>query len=191
MRNYWILIVTGLVAGCATQRPIAHGIAPTPSPKPIVRESSATRLVETRYDVRSYQDADNPSVRHDAHAVYRTTRVPARVESLDTTPRAAFSPVSHVPLTPSAELTAELKAQREITTELRALQARMAAVEQQAKSQYGTLVEQTAETVKVRQQLEDERARIQEMETKLRERAASSSVPVVATGAPVAAETKW
>ena len=191
MRNYWILFVMGLVAGCATQRPAARVAPPLSAPKPVVRESSTTRTVETRYDIRSYRDADSPSVRHDAHAVYRATRVPARVESLDTVPRTEFAPVSYTPLSPSAELSAELTAQREITAELRAVHARMAAVEQQAKSQYGTLVDQTAETVKLRRQLEEERARLQELEAKVRDRPASSPVAVLPTGAPIAAETKW
>lgn len=191
MRSYWILIVVGLVAGCATQRPTARVTPPLPAAKPVVRESPATRVVETRYDIRSYRDADSPSVRHDAHAVYRVTRVPTRVETLDTVPRAEFAPVSYAPLSPSAELSAELTAQREITAELRAIQTRMATIEQQAKSQYGTLVEQTADTVKLRRQLEDERARLQELESKGRERPANSAVAALPTVAPVAAETKW
>lgn len=191
MRSYWILFVMGLVAGCATQRPTARVTPPLAAAKPVVRESPTTRTVETRYDIRSYRDADSPSVRHDAHAVYRATRVPARVESLDTVPRTEFAPVSYTPLSPSAELSAELTAQREITAELRAVHARMAAVEQQAKSQYGTLVDQTAETVKLRRQLEEERARLQELEAKVRDRPASSPVAVLPTGAPIAAETKW
>src|SRR5262245_43992907 len=141
MRSFWILLAAGagLGAGCATQRPAAQLASKPMAAKPVVREAPATRIVETRYDVRSYRDADNSSIRHDPHTVYRTTRVPARVESLDTAPRMEFAPVSYAPLSPSAELSAELTAQREITSELRAVQARMAAIEQQAKGQYGAL----------------------------------------------------
>jgi hypothetical protein len=64
----------------------------------------------------------------------------------------------------------------------------MAAIEQQAKSQYGTLVDQTAETLKVRRQLEADRVRMQELEAKQRTTASAPSVP---TGPAVAADTKW
>ena len=175
MRCLWIFIAATLV-GCATQRPIAR-VTPSEPSKPVVRESPATKVVETRYEVRSYRDADNPGVRHDAHALYRSTRVPARIDALETAPRTAFAPVSYEPLPPSTELSAEL----------RALQSRMATIEQQAKNQYGTLVDQTAETVKVRRQLEAERARVQELEAKQR----ATVISPTATGPAVAADTKW
>lgn len=189
MRCIWIMIAATVVGGCATQRSSTRVSLSEPA-KPVVREAPATKVVETRYEVRSYRDADSPGVRHDAHTVYRSTRVPARTDGLDTVPRTTFAPVTYAPLPPSAELTAELTAQREITTELRALQSRMATIEQQAKSQYGSLVEQTAETVKLRSQLETERARMQELEAKLRERSAAAIAPTP-TGATVAADTKW
>lgn len=187
MRSLWIFITATLVGGCATQRPTAR-VTPSEPATPVVRESPATKVVETRYEVRSYRDADNPGVRHDAHALYRSTRVPARIDALETAPRTAFAPVSYEPLPPSTELSAELSAQREITAELRALQSRMATIEQQAKNQYGTLVDQTAETVKVRRQLEGERARVQELEAKQR---ATAPVGPTPTGPSVAADTKW
>lgn len=187
MRSLWILIAATLGGGCATQRPLAR-VTPSEPAKPIVRESAVTKVVETRYEVRSYRDADSPGVRHDAHAVYRSTRVPARTDALETAPRTAFAPVSYEPLPASTELSAELAAQREITAELRSLQSRMATIEQQAKNQYGTLVDQTAETVKVRRQLETERARIMELEAKQRATAPASPTP---TGPAVAADTKW
>ncbi len=187
MRCLWILIAVTLVGGCATQRPTAR-VTPSEPTKPVVRESPATKVVETRYEVRSYHDADNPGMRHEAHALYRSTRVPARIDVLETAPRTTFAPVSYEPLPPSTELSAELSAQREITAELRALQSRMVAIEQQAKNQYGTLVEQTAETVKVRRQLETERARAQESEAKQR---TTTPVAVTPAGPAVAADTKW
>lgn len=192
MRNYWIFIIAIFVAGCATQRRAATIVPNAPAAKPLVREAAATRVVETRYEVRGYRDPDNPSVRHEAHAVYRTTRVPARVEALDTMPRSGFAPVSYAPLPPSTELTAELSAQKEITAELHAIQARMAAIEKRAQSQYGTLLNQTAETVNLRRRLEEERARVQDLESKLRgDVSANSSAAVVSADAPVTAEPKW
>lgn len=188
MQNIWILIAAALVGGCATSRPTTKMLVSEPA-APIVREAPVTKVVETRYDVRSYRDAERPSVRHDAHAVYRSTRVPAQIDALEIAPRTAFAPVTHVPLPPSAELSAELSAQRTLTTDLRALQERMAAIEQQAKAQYGTLVEQTAETVKLRRQLETERTRVQELETKLRERSTATIQPTPAAASM--ADTKW
>ena len=61
----------------------------------------------------------------------------------------------YAPLPPNAELTAELEAQKTITAELRAIQARMAGIEKQAQAQYGALVNETAETVRLRRQLEE------------------------------------
>ena len=192
MRSSWIFVFTLSLAGCATHRPVAHVPASSATPQPVVREAPATRVVETRYEVRAYRDADDPRVRHDAHAVYRTTRVPARVESMDTAPRTAFAPASYAPLPPTAELTAELEAQRQITTQLREIKARMAAIEQQAQSQYGTLVNQTSDTIKLRQQLEAERARVRELETRLRDNSPGSGTEGKAVAATTAAaETKW
>lgn len=189
MRYYWSVLAVACFAGCATHRPTALAVAGSSVEKPVVREAAPTRQVETRYEVRSYRDAADPSVRHEAHAVYRSTRVPARVDSLATEPRDEFPPISYAPLPPSAELSAELAAQKQITADLRTIEARMAAIERQAQGQYGTLVNQTAETVKLRQQLEEERARARELETKLRDRVADVS----AAGAPVTAATepKW
>ena len=115
----------------------------------------------------------------------------ARVEALDTTPRSEFAPVSYAPLPPSAELAVELDAQKTITAELRAIQARMAAIEKQAQSQYGTLVNETAETVRLRRQLDEERARVQQLEAKLREAPANVPAAVVSASTPVTPEPKW
>ncbi len=189
MRYYWSMLAAVWVAGCATHRPTALAVAGGSVEKSVVREAPPTHQVETRYDVRSYRDAADPSVRHEAHAVYRSTLIPARVGSLEIEPRGEFAPISYAPLPPSAELSAELAAQKQITADLRTIEARMAAIERQAQGQYGTLVNQTAETVKLRQQLEEERARARELEAKLRDRVADAS----AAGAPVTAATepKW
>jgi hypothetical protein len=189
MRCLLSLLVAACVAGCATNRPVAKAPTNPPETKPTVREAVATRIVETRYDMRGYRNADDPNVRHDPHAIYRTTRVPAQVESLATVPRQTFAPASHAPLPQNAELSAELAAQREITGQLREIKARMALVEQQAQSQYGALVNQTADTVKLRQQLMEERARVRELEAKLHERTGEAVVAPAAVTA--SADPKW
>jgi hypothetical protein len=182
MCRYLILIVTVWIAGCATHRPAATvTVAEAPA---IVREAPPMHEVETRYDLRSYRDADDPSVRHEAHGVYRETLVPDRVTSLVTVPRSTIAPVTYDPLPPSAELSAEIAAQKEITAELRSIQATMAAMEEQARNQYGTLVDQTSDSVKIRQQLEADRARVSELEARLRA-GDTSGTPVLP------AETNW
>jgi hypothetical protein len=185
MRSTMILLVTVGLAGCATHRPVAIVAPPVPD-RALVREAAPTREVKTRYEVRSYFDAGDPALRHEAHAVYRRTRVPVRVEALETIPRLEFAPVSFAPLPPSSELAAELAAQKEITTELRAIKTAMAAMEIQAQNQYGVLVSQTAEAVKLRRQLEDERARVKELELAARLPQGDLLAP-----APVAADPKW
>lgn len=190
MRSSWILILAMCVGGCVTHRPTASSSPAGVAPKPVVRAAPATQLVETRYDVRAYRDAEDPAVRHDAHAVYRTTRVPTSVASLDAAPRSTAPSISYAPLPANAELSAELAAQRQITAELREIKARMAAIQQQAEGQYGTLVNQTADTLRLRQQLEAERAHVRELEAKLRDPApASNGTEIVA--AKTAAETRW
>lgn len=191
MRNYWILVAAVSVTGCATRPPVAS-ITPavTLSPKPLVREAVATHVVETRYEVRSYRDPDDPRVRHDAHAVYRVTRVPSGIEALETMPRNKAAPISYAPLPPSAELAAEIATQKEIGAELRAIRARMAAVEQQARAQLGTLADQTEETVNLRKQLEEERARVRDLESKVSEHVAAPPAmppPQMASGT----DPKW
>lgn len=191
MRSTCIVILALGVAGCATHRPVANVPPASAAAKPLVREAPATRIVETRYDVRAYRDAEDPGVRHDAHAVYRTTRVPAHVGSLETTPRHTAAPISYAPLPASTELSAELTAQRQVTTDLREIKARMAAIEQQAQSQYGTLVNQTADSLKLRQQLEAERARVRELEAKLRDHAPASNGTEGIVATKAATETRW
>lgn len=189
MRSYASVFAVLCLAGCATEQPMPIVKARAPAEKSVVHEAAPMHGVETRYDIRSYRDANDASVRHDAHAVYRTTRVATRVEALETEPRGESAPVSYAPLPASTELSAELAAQKQITGELRAIKGRMLAMEQQAESQYGTLVNQTAETIKLRQQLEEARARVRDLESKLRDRAAGVAAANAATTA--ATESKW
>lgn len=189
MRCYYILPAVVLVAGCATQRRASVVTASASEIRPIVQEAVPTHTVETRYEIRSYRDGHDVSVRHEPHAVYRTTRVPTRMPALETVPRTEFAPLSHAPLPTSAELSAEIAAQKQITAELHAIQGSMAAVEQKAKTQYGTLVNQTAETIKLRKELEDERARVQALEAQLRNGASSAtSTPATTTAT---GESRW
>jgi hypothetical protein len=157
------------------------------TPPPVmIAAVSPTKLVETRYDVRGYREAANPSIRHEAHAVYRRTRVPVTgSDELETVPRASYPPASVTPLPASEELTAELTTQKKITTELRAMQTSMADTNKQMQAQYAVLVRQSAEALKLREQLEAERNRIRSMST-------VENPPVAPASAPSGgAEVKW
>ena len=179
MRHVSILLMPLLVVGCATQRPIA-----VQAPPPVLVAAVApTKLVETRYDVRGYHEAANPAVRHEAHAVYRRTRVPlAASDELATVPRTAYAPASFAPLPASDELAAELTTQKKITGDLRAMQTSMAETEQRMQTQYAMLVRQSAEALKLREQLEAERGRA---------RATPPAAVAVVPADAKAAEVKW
>ncbi len=160
VRLAFLFLTPLLTAGCAMQPTGAQ--SPSPMAVPVVVAAVLpTKLVETRYDMRGYRDAANPSLRHEAHAIYRRTRVPLSAsDELATMPRSSFPPASVAPLPASEELSAELTTQRKITAELRAMQAALADAEKQMTAQYTLLVRQSAETMQLRGQLEDERARV-------------------------------
>lgn len=182
MRHVWILPLLLLVVGCATQRPVAV----QPPPPVVIAAASPTKFVETRYDVRGYREAGNPAIRHEAHAVYRRTRVPlAASDDLETVPLTTYAPASHAPLSASDELAAELATQRAILTDLRSMQASMAETERQMQAQYAQLVRQSAEILKLREQLEAERSLVRS--------AAEVPVPVEPAAAPAGnpVEVKW
>ena len=184
MRHAWILIVPLLVVGCVGQLPAAA----QPPPPVVTAAVSPTKSVETRYDVRGYREAANSAIRHEAHAVYRRTRVPiAASEDLETVPRVAYAPASYAPLPASAELAAELATQKTITADLRAMQTSIAETEQRVQAQYATLVRQSAEALKLRDQLEAERRRV---------RAANTTTPATPAEPPngtagTASAVKW
>ena len=160
------------LVGCATQFPV--GVQePLPAPHAVMAAADPTKLVETRYDVRSYREASSPALRHEAHAMYRRTRVPtiAAGDDLMVAPRATYPPPSYAPLAASDELAAELATQKKLSAELRAVQASMVETEQKMQAQYAILVRQSAEVTKVREGLEAERARLR-------------SVPAAAPSAP-------
>lgn len=187
-----LVMVVLVTAGC--------GALPRASKPPLVAAkpqtfallaNPATHLLETRYELREYLDAHDPSVRHEPHAVYRATRVPRRPDgataALPTVPRSTFAPASYTPLPVQAELSAELATQQQITRELRAIQTAMTATQRDAESKFGELVNQTAETIKLRQALEEERARVRQLEASLREQtAATPPTPAMRT-----ADMKW
>lgn len=157
MRYALILLSVLFVAGCATRETVA--IKSPPLRPFVLAVAPPSKRVETRYEVRSYREAANPSIRHDAHAVYRNTRVPITVnEELETVPRTNYPPASISPLPASQELAAELGTQKSITTELHSMQATMAEAAQRMQAQYAQLVRQSAEVLKVREQLESARS---------------------------------
>lgn len=177
-----IVLIPLLVAGCATQHPVAMQIPPPV----VIAAVSPTKLVETHYEVVGYREAANPSIRHEAHAIYRRTRVPITAsDELETVPRASYPPVSVTPLPASEELTAELTTQKEITTELRAMQASMTETNQQMQAQYAVLVRQSAAALKLREQLETERNRIRKVPSVEAASTAPASAPTGST------EVKW
>jgi len=169
------------LVGCATHRPVA---VVTPPP-PAVPAAMPTKVVETRYEIRGYREAANPSIRHEAHAIYRRTRVPLNAdESGETVPRTAYAPGSYAPLPAATELNAELTNQKAITGELRMMKVAMAETQQRMEAQYAQLVRQSAEAAKLREQLEAERNRLRSGLPPL------TAEPVV-SNATASTEAKW
>lgn len=181
MRTLWYILPAVLFAGCATKQPVAI----QPPPVAPVAAVVPTKAVETRYDVRGYREAANPSIRHEAHAVYRRTIVPANApEDTGTVPRTAYAPASHAPLSGDAELAAELATQKAITAELRAMQSSMSETERRMQAQYAQLVRQSTEAAKLRERLEADRSR-------LRSGVPPAASEPVAANATAPTEAKW
>lgn len=173
MRGCWIMIPV-LLTGCATHQRAHRPLPEEARPMAAIPARPETSLVETRYEIGGYYDAADPFVRHDPHAIYRATRVPVRpggvIHELTTVPRESFPPASFAPLPASAEMGAELMMQKEITRELRAIHTAMNTTRKEAELKLGELVRQTAETLKLRQTLEEERARVRQLEVPPRDR---------------------
>jgi len=184
MRPTLLMLASLSFTGCTVQTTVPK--RPLPEPANSVPRTQPTKLVETRYEIREYRDAANPAIRHEAHSIYRKTRVPANVsEAFTTASRTTFPPVSVTPLPPSEELAAEIMTQRKVTAELLALQGALADAEKMMKTQYSGLVRQSAETFKVREQLESERNRLKSL-------AEPEASPALGTSAATAAtEVKW
>jgi hypothetical protein len=162
MHYHAIAIVSLAFTGCAMP-PLQEVQVSRPEVEPapkaaVVKERG---LAEARYELRGYRDATSPFLRHEAHAVYRQTRVPdPSVGRLETVSRETYPRVSEARLPASEELAAELATQRRITTELRAMQVALSETERGMKEQLATLVRQSAEVLKVRKEIEDEKTRL-------------------------------
>jgi hypothetical protein len=162
MHYFAIAILSLVFTGCATSPlPEVQVSRPEVRPPPKVAVANERGLVETRYELRGYRDATTPFLRHEAHAVFRQTRVAdSFVDGLETVSRETYPRVSEARLPASEELAAELATQRRITTELRAMQVALSETERGMKDQLATLVRQSAEVLKVRKEIEDEKSRL-------------------------------
>jgi len=157
-----------LLVGCASHSRTAKAPLAAPTGK-VVAEGPAplpVTFVQTQYEVGGYRDPSDAAVWHEPHAILRQTVVPGTTPPSNpgSGPLTAYVPASYAPLPPSAELTAELDTQRQITGDLRAVKTKMALLQGEAQEQYGKLVAQTTETDRLRQQLVAEQARLKAKE---------------------------
>lgn len=165
-------------------------VEPSPS-VPMVTAVSPTKLAETRYEVRGYRDAANPALRHEGHTVFRRTRVPVEdLRSVETVPFISYAPPSIAPLPASDELTAELATQRRITRDVRALQETLKETQIRMQAEYAALVRQSADTLKLREQLEAERKRFRAT-TPVQVSPAVQSSRLVLPSPTTTPEVKW
>ena len=179
------LVCTGalLLAGCTavTTPPQARTIELEESVIAEATTRDAQERTVTRYELGAYRypRETGPS----AAAVLRPTHVPAALARrseltglLQESPSAPYAPLDS-----SEELNAELNAQRAITAQLRALEAAMVSLERESRAQYQALLRQRDASGAVRQELEEERRRLQELQARLRERLnEEESAPTIA-----------
>lgn len=196
MRTICFLLPVFVLVGCATQPPHST-VGPAPAASPVTEQPSPADSVVTRYELGVYRYPRDGQSSH-KRAIYRRTRVsfPANQRERGHTSDFTYMPPSFDPLPPSAELDAELSAQREITDRIRRGRQAMADLEQQARRQYTALVTHTQETARLSQHLETERARLRELEARLQEKLHATSTPATVTESPVPASTptqeiKW
>ncbi len=190
------LFCTGalLLAGCTavtTTSPEARTPELAEAVVPATRTHDAQERTVTRYELGAYRypRETGPS----AVAVLRPTHVPAAlarrsewVGLLQESPSAPYAPLDS-----SQELNAELNAQRAITAQLRALEAAMVSLERESRAQYQALLRQRDASGAVRQELEDERRRLQELQARLRERLdREESNPAIAAASVPASTSK-
>lgn len=149
------LLILPFFGACAHRPPLAT-VEPAAFPAPPTGPAQAdTRIVETRYEIRGYRDATDPSLRHAHHAVFRRTYVPLNsTESGETLSRDTFAPASVAPLPSNEELAAELRTQKEITAQLRALHTTVVDTERKMQAQYSQLVQQTADVLALKASME-------------------------------------
>ena len=190
------LVCTGalLLAGCTavtTEPPLAHQSTPLSE---AVAEASATEVqdrIVTRYEVGAYRYPREAG--SSVAAVVRQTHVPAALGGrpelaglLQESPSTAYAP-----LPASEELNAELNAQRAITAQLRALEVAMVSLERESRAQYQVLLRQRDASGALRQELEEERRRLQEVQARLRERLdQEESTPAIAAASLPASTQK-
>lgn len=196
MRSIGFVLPVLVLVGCATQ-PTHSTLSPAPVASPVTEQPSPADFVVTRYELGAYRYPGDGQNGHE-RAIYRKTRVsfPANQRERGHTSAFTYVPPSFDPLPPSAELDAELGAQREITDRIRRAREAMADLEQQARRQYAALVTHTQETARLSQHLETERARFRELEERLQEKLHATSTPPTVTESPVPASTptqeiKW
>jgi hypothetical protein len=168
MRKLFLLPLC-LLGGCATHTQATKALPAAPLGHAVARANlpSTVTFVETQYEIAGYRDPADSAVWHEPHAILRRTQVPGRAEPsvAETGPLTAYLPASYAPLPPSAELAAVLEEQRQIASEMRAMKAKMFALQGQAQAQYGKLVAVTTDTDRLRQQLAGEEARLKQRET--------------------------
>ena len=123
-------------------------------------------VMVTRYELGSYRYPRSAQGLREV-AVERQTGVPANLVNVDQIALLSYVPASFDPLPKSVELEAELATQREMTARIRTAHQAMIELEQRARGQLDTLVGQTEETMRLRQELETERARVQRREAEL------------------------
>jgi hypothetical protein len=181
MRHLTWIWVMAVLAGCASPKVV---VTQAVASAPVLPAETERKAVETRYEVRGYRESGSPAIRHEAHAVFRRTLVPANGEATETVPRTAFAPASYAPLPVSEELNAELAKQKAITADMRTMQSQMAETQTRMQTQYSLLVKQSSEALKVRDALEAERNRAH---------LGTSAADAVATNGDTAAKTqaKW
>jgi hypothetical protein len=151
MRSFCLLLLL-LNAGCATHRKAAlQAPVRLDADRIALPAYFPTKVVETRYDIQTYRESTNPEIRHEAHAIYRRTRVSAKVtDDVPTEPPTTYPAINYAPLPPSAELDAELAAQKSITADLRAMQRSTAETEQKIQAQYALILNQSDEIASAR-----------------------------------------
>lgn len=185
------LIFALFVAGCATQTTI--------QPKPIVvsepKVVADPHVLVTRYELGAYRYPEEMPAAS-GPAVFRSTRISGKTVPPGIDARAMNEPASFDPLPLSVELSAELSAQRDITARIRAAQEVIVGLEKQMRAQYGTLVTQTEETLRLRAKLEMERANMQQLEAQLRNQSHSAAdspalAQAVAPNSSSSQEVKW
>jgi len=141
-----VLLLLPLFSACASVPQLEKTPAPEPAP---IAAAPQNKAIESRYEVRSYREAGDPSIRHEAHAVFRRTIVPMSAQDRQGVEcRTSAPPASVTPLPASEELEAELKSQRAMTQEILVMRANIIETQKKIQAQYALLQQQAAEIAK-------------------------------------------